>query len=470
MRLSFLCRVGNATARAVGCCDRAALRLTLRTNCSLPLAPPAARPSSVGLGAARRPPQVSNLGRVRSANGIITEGYERTDGYRRVQINGKKHLVHRLVAPAFLLPPPSEAHTQINHIDGDPGNNCADNLAWVTPSENIRHSYNTNAGRKSNAPKRSKAVLARKHGSEEEWVEYESVSAAARALELKKGGVSNCCLGKTKRTGEYEFKLAPLAEDQHDRPGEVWREVQLECGASRRVSNLGRVRTASGIITEGSEASSGSGYMRASINGKSHSVHRLVALAFLPLPPSEKHTQVNHIDGDPANNRAENLEWVTPSENIRHSYDTNAERKSNAPKLSKAVRGRWYGSEGEWAEYESANAAAQELEMKPGSVSACCRGKAKRAGKFPVYEFEWAPLAEDQHDRPDEVWRDVQLVECSASSKSRGTVPELARPCSNTSEYLSMRAAARELGHHFWPRFELTAGTATAGGKERGQV
>ena len=54
--------------------------------------------------------------------------------------------------------------------------------------------------------------------------------------------------------------------------------------------------------------------------------------------------------------------------------------------------------------------------------------------------------------------------------EERVTVPELTRPCSNTSEYLTMRTSARELGHHFWPRFELTAGTATAGGKERGQV
>ena len=39
----------------------------------LTLAPPAPRPSSVGLGgAARRPQQVSNFGRVRTANGIIT--------------------------------------------------------------------------------------------------------------------------------------------------------------------------------------------------------------------------------------------------------------------------------------------------------------------------------------------------------------------------------------------------------------
>ena len=196
MRLSLLCRAGNATARAVGCCNRAALRLTLRGNCSLPLAPPAARPSSVGLGATKQPWQVSNLGRVRSALGIVTEGSEASSGYRNAQIGVKGHLVHRLVAQAFLPPPPSEAHTQVNHKDGDPANNHADNLEWVTPSQNNQHSYDTNAERKSSAPKKSKPVLGRRHGSEEEWVEYDSASAAARELELKPGSVSACCRGK----------------------------------------------------------------------------------------------------------------------------------------------------------------------------------------------------------------------------------------------------------------------------------
>ena len=191
----------------------------------LPLAPPAARPSSVG----RRPHQVSNLGRVRSANGIITEGYEARSGYMHAQISGKTHYVHRLVAQAGFVPPPlSEKHSQVNHKDRDPANNRADNLEWATRSENVRHSFDTNAERKSSAPKRSKPVLGRRHGSEREWVEYESASAAARELGVNQEGISNCCLGKAKRAGEYEFKLAPLAEDQHDRPGEEWRDVKLE--------------------------------------------------------------------------------------------------------------------------------------------------------------------------------------------------------------------------------------------------
>ncbi|WP_374198404.1 HNH endonuclease [Streptomyces sp. ISL-12] len=46
--------------------------------------------------------------------------------------------MHRAVCEAFHGPPPSTAH-QAAHLDGNPANNAASNLAWATPSENAAH-------------------------------------------------------------------------------------------------------------------------------------------------------------------------------------------------------------------------------------------------------------------------------------------------------------------------------------------
>lgn len=53
---------------------------------------------------------------------------------------------------------------------------------------------------------------------------------------------------------------------------------------------------------------------------KTLKVHRLVALAFIPNPGNLP--VVNHKDGNKVNSQVDNLEWVTTSENIWHSYET----------------------------------------------------------------------------------------------------------------------------------------------------
>lgn len=53
---------------------------------------------------------------------------------------------------------------------------------------------------------------------------------------------------------------------------------------------------------------------------KTFKMHKAVAETFIPNP--ENKPEVNHIDGNKANAKFDNLEWTTSSENTRHAYDT----------------------------------------------------------------------------------------------------------------------------------------------------
>ena len=84
-------------------------------------------------------PKTDAIGR--SHDGMILRNKHHQNGYVFVALakGGKlrQYRVHRLVAEAF-VPNPYQCD-EVNHIDGDKNNNCAENLEWCTRAENNKH-------------------------------------------------------------------------------------------------------------------------------------------------------------------------------------------------------------------------------------------------------------------------------------------------------------------------------------------
>lgn len=68
-------------------------------------------------------------------------GSIKSNGYRRISIDSKEYLFHRLVALTFIGPCPNGL--QVNHIDGDKLNNHINNLEYVTSKQNNIHARKT---------------------------------------------------------------------------------------------------------------------------------------------------------------------------------------------------------------------------------------------------------------------------------------------------------------------------------------
>lgn len=95
--------------------------------------------------------EISNLGNVRSYNKTPDIHIHKSihvnhtkEGYEVITLTKtRKYLIHRLVAETFI--PNPENKKEVNHKDLNKQNNKADNLEWVSRSENMKHAYDNGA-------------------------------------------------------------------------------------------------------------------------------------------------------------------------------------------------------------------------------------------------------------------------------------------------------------------------------------
>lgn len=155
--------------------------------------------------------QISNLGRVFSkrSNKLLKLHTNKT-GYVTLatKIGGRQGFnkcfkIHRLVAEAFIPNPTSKP--QVNHLDGNKGNNIASNLEWVTCKENIVHAFSERLNTARNGTDNINSKL-----SEEDVREIRLSNKTTRVLGAEYG-VSHTQILKVKKRLSYKDVLDSVA-------------------------------------------------------------------------------------------------------------------------------------------------------------------------------------------------------------------------------------------------------------------
>ena len=137
---------------------------------------------------------ISNKGNVKNLkSGRILGGRYDSMGYKQIKLKGKKYLIHRLVALAF-IPNPNNL-PQVNHIDEVKTNNNVENLEWVTASENVNYSIYKQSCKINQITKDSELVKT-----------WESSMQINRETGYDASSIIKCCRGKRKQAYGYRWE------------------------------------------------------------------------------------------------------------------------------------------------------------------------------------------------------------------------------------------------------------------------
>ena len=168
---------------------------------------------------------------------------------------------------------------------------------------------------------------------------------------------------------------------------EIWKDIKGYEGLYQ-ISNFGNVMSLNYNREKRSQVlktlTDSGGYKYVSLSKRATKtpklIHRLVAESFIVNP--DNRPEVNHIDGDKSNNRVDNLEWCTPSENVQHAEKMGL--KNNRYKVAiyqYDLNGRFI------REWNSISEAANFYGLYGQNISKCCKKKCKTIGGY-IWEYK----------------------------------------------------------------------------------
>ena len=311
--------------------------------------------------------EVSNLGRIKSLHktpNIILKQTNRGE-YLCVSLHNKSSRstknIHFLVANTFIEKPITDKLI-INHKNGNKFDNVVNNLEWITIGENNKHARDTKLII-------AKTIKVSQYTLNGTFIEsFNSIREAMEKTGCDDSKISMVCKGKRNHTHNFIWKYT----DFEYKADEIPVGKTLDKYSNYIITQEGKIYSKSSKKYLSTRENSGYEYVKLYNNskkGKDFSIHYLVGKVYIPNP--ENYPMLNHKNFDKKDNRIENLEWISYSENMKHFGQKNGISVNKLDINNNIIQ-----------TYNTIKDASEYNNISSPGITNVCKGKQKTAGGF----------------------------------------------------------------------------------------